>query len=65
MLDLSRIEAGRLTLALADYAMQDVAQTVVTAVEALAAEKHLALTASVPRTCRPAKATPSGSGRCC
>ena len=48
VLDLSRIEAGRLTLALADYAMQDVVQTVVMAVEALAAEKHLALTASVP-----------------
>ena len=47
VLDLSRIEAGRLTLSLADYAMQDVAQTVVTAVEALAAEKHLALTLSV------------------
>ena len=48
VLDLSRIEAGRLTLALADYAMQDVIQSVVVAVEALAAEKHLALTASMP-----------------
>ena len=33
VLDLSKIEAGRLTLSLADYAMQDVVQTVVTAVE--------------------------------
>jgi signal transduction histidine kinase len=48
VLDLSRIEAGRLTLALTDYAMQDVTQSVVMAVEALAAEKHLTLTASVP-----------------
>jgi signal transduction histidine kinase len=48
VLDLSRIEAGRLTLDLADYAMQDVIQSVVVAVEALAAEKHLALTASMP-----------------
>ena len=48
VLDLSRIEAGRLTLALADYAMQDVIQSVVVAVEALAVEKHLVLTASVP-----------------
>jgi K+-sensing histidine kinase KdpD len=55
VLDLSRIEAGRLTLSLTDYAMQDVAQTVVTAVEALAAEKHLALTASVPPDLPPGK----------
>jgi len=48
VLDLSRIEAGRLTLALADYTMQDVVQSVVAAVEPLAAEKHLALTTSVP-----------------
>jgi signal transduction histidine kinase len=55
VLDLSRIEAGRLTLALTDYAMQDVAQSVVMAVEALAAEKHLALTASVPPDLPPGK----------
>jgi len=55
VLDLSRIEAGRLTLSLTDYAMQDVAQTVVTAVEALAVEKHLALTASVPPDLPPGK----------
>jgi signal transduction histidine kinase len=55
VLDLSRIEAGRLTLSLTDYAMQDVAQSVVTAVEALAVEKHLALTASVPPDLPPGK----------
>jgi signal transduction histidine kinase len=43
VLDLSRIEAGRLTLTLADYAMQEVVQTVFVAVESLAAEKRLAL----------------------
>jgi signal transduction histidine kinase len=55
VLDLSRIEAGRLTLALADYNMEDVVQSVVTAVEALATEKHLALTVSVPLDLPPGK----------
>ena len=48
VLDLSKIEAGQLTLALTDYSMKDVVQTVVTAMESLAAEKHLALRVSVP-----------------
>jgi signal transduction histidine kinase len=48
VLDLSRIEAGRLTLILADYSMPDVVQTVFVAVESLAAEKRLALKVSVP-----------------
>jgi len=43
VLDLSKIEAGQLTLALNDYSMSDVVQTVLTAVESLAAEKRLAL----------------------
>ncbi len=43
VLDLSKIEAGQLTLALTDYSLKDVVQTVLTAVEALAAEKKLAL----------------------
>lgn len=47
VLDLSKIEAGRLTLSLADYSMQGVVQTVCTAVEPLAAEKRLALNVSV------------------
>jgi signal transduction histidine kinase len=47
VLDLSKIEAGRLTLSLADYAMQGVVQNVFTAVEPLAAEKRLALNVSV------------------
>ena len=48
MLDLSKIEAGQLTLSLTDYAMPDVVQNVITAVESLAAEKQLALKLSVP-----------------
>jgi signal transduction histidine kinase/HAMP domain-containing protein len=47
VLDLSKIEAGRLTLSLNDYSMQDVIQTVFTSVEALAAEKNLDLKVKV------------------
>jgi signal transduction histidine kinase len=43
VLDLSKIEAGQLTLALADYSMQEVAQAAVASVEALAVEKNLVL----------------------
>ncbi len=43
VLDLSKIEAGQLTLSLNDYSMKEVVQTVVTAVESLAAEKNLEL----------------------
>jgi signal transduction histidine kinase len=48
VLDLSKIEAGRLTLSLVDYSMQGVVQTACTAVEPLAAEKRLALKVTVP-----------------
>jgi GAF domain-containing protein len=41
ILDLSKIEAGQLTLALTPYSMDGAAQTVATAVGALAAEKQL------------------------
>jgi len=47
VLDLSKIEAGQLTLSMSDYSMKDVVQTVLTAVESLAAEKKLALQAAV------------------
>jgi signal transduction histidine kinase len=47
VLDLSKIEAGRLTLALKDYSMPAVIQTVFTSVEALAAEKSLELKLAV------------------
>jgi signal transduction histidine kinase/HAMP domain-containing protein len=49
VLDLSKIEAGRLTLSLNDYSMQDVIQTVFTSVEALAVEKNLDLKVIVPK----------------
>jgi GAF domain-containing protein len=48
VLDLSKIEAGQLTLSLGEYSMGDVIQAVLSAVGALAAEKSLALTAAVP-----------------
>jgi signal transduction histidine kinase len=48
VLDLSKIEAGQLTLTLAEYSMQDVVRTVYTAMEPLAAAKRLALTVSAP-----------------
>ena len=47
VLDLSKIEAGQLTLDLGDYSLKDVVHTVVTAVEPLATGKSLALTAEV------------------
>ena len=47
VLDLSKIEAGQLELALADYSLAEVVHTVVTQVESLAAEKGLILQAAV------------------
>jgi len=48
VLDLSKIEAGQLTLSLNDYSLSDLVHGVVSAVESLAAEKRLAFTAEVP-----------------
>jgi signal transduction histidine kinase len=48
VLDLAKIEAGQLALSIADYSMTDLVQTVAVAVEALAAEKRLALKVDVP-----------------
>ena len=47
VLDLSKIEAGRLTLSLNEYSMHDIIQTVFTSVEALAAEKNLDLNVKI------------------
>jgi signal transduction histidine kinase len=44
VLDLSKIEAGQLALSLADYSLKEAVQSALAAVEALAAEKRLALT---------------------
>jgi len=48
VLDLSKIEAGQLTLSLNEYSIGEVVQTVFTSVEALAAEKKLDLNVKVP-----------------
>jgi signal transduction histidine kinase len=42
VLDLSKIEAGQLVLELSDYSLEDIAQTVRSALEPLAADKKLA-----------------------
>jgi signal transduction histidine kinase len=55
VLDLSKIEAGQLVLDLTDYSFKDVVQTVCAAVEALAADKKLALKAEVSADLPPAR----------
>ena len=47
VLDLSKIEAGQLTLDLSDYSLKELVHTVFTAVESLATGKKLALTTDV------------------
>jgi signal transduction histidine kinase len=49
VLDLSKIEAGQLSLSLNEYSMEDVIQTVIASVEALVAEKDLELKVDVPK----------------
>jgi signal transduction histidine kinase/putative methionine-R-sulfoxide reductase with GAF domain len=55
VLDLSKIEAGQLTLTLSDYSLKDVVRSVFSAVEPLASEKKLAfkveMPADLPRGC--------------
>jgi len=48
VLDLAKIEAGRMELALADYAVQDTVESVRSTLRPLAAEKGLEFLASVP-----------------
>ena len=48
VLDLSKIEAGQLTLSLSDYTFEEAAQSVATSVGSLAAEKKLNLLVDVP-----------------
>src|SRR6266487_1411279 len=59
VLDLSKIEAGQLTLSLDDYSLGDLVHGVVSAVEPLAAEKRLAFKAEVA----PDLPTGRGDGR--
>ena len=54
MLDLSKIEAGQLTLSLADYSIKDVVHNVYGAVEPLATAKNLALKVELPKDLPPA-----------
>ena len=48
VLDLSKIEAGHLSLSLIEYSMGDLIQTILSSVEGLAAEKHLRLKSAIP-----------------
>ncbi|MBT2301516.1 HAMP domain-containing protein [Variovorax paradoxus] len=48
VLDLSKIEAGRMELALGEYSVSDVVHTVRTSLRSIAAEKGLEFTAHVP-----------------
>jgi signal transduction histidine kinase len=59
VLDLSKIEAGQLVLELADYSVQDIAQTVRSTLEPLAADKKLAFKAEVAPKLQPGR----GDGR--
>jgi signal transduction histidine kinase len=59
VLDLSKIEAGQLVLELADYCVQDIAQTVRSTLEPLAADKKLAFKVEVPSELPPGR----GDGR--
>jgi signal transduction histidine kinase/putative methionine-R-sulfoxide reductase with GAF domain/CHASE3 domain sensor protein len=56
VLDLSKIEAGRLALSLGEYSMKEVIQTVVSATEAMASEKNLTLRAIIPDYLPPGEA---------
>jgi signal transduction histidine kinase len=56
VLDLSKIEAGQVTLSINDYSLKQVVQSVVAAVESLATAKRLALKVELPA------ALPTGRG---
>jgi signal transduction histidine kinase len=56
VLDLSKIEAGQLTLSINDYSLKEVVQSVFVAVESLATAKRLALKIELPA------ALPTGRG---
>jgi signal transduction histidine kinase/putative methionine-R-sulfoxide reductase with GAF domain len=59
VLDLSKIEAGQLVLELSDYSVQDIAQTVRSTLEPLAADKQLAFKVEVAAQLPPGR----GDGR--
>lgn len=47
VLDLSKIEAGQLTLAMQEYSLPEIVQAAIASVQSLAAEKHLALSVQI------------------
>jgi signal transduction histidine kinase len=55
VLDLSKIEAGQLTLSFNDYSLSDLVQNVFSAVEPLASSKKLALALELPPDLPPAR----------
>jgi signal transduction histidine kinase len=59
VLDLSKIEAGQLVLELSDYSMQDIAETVRSTLEPLAADKKLAFKVEIAPQLPPGR----GDGR--
>jgi signal transduction histidine kinase len=59
VLDLSKIEAGQLVLELSDYCIEDIAQTVRSTLEPLAADKELAFKIELARQLPPGR----GDGR--
>ena len=65
VLDLSKIEAGQLTLSLSDYSLKNVIQTVFSAVEPLAARSKLALKIDVAPELPQGRGDERGSRRFC
>jgi len=55
VLDLSKIEAGQLTLSINDYSLKEVVQSVFVAVESLATAKRLALKIELPAALPPGR----------
>ena len=55
VLDLSKIEAGQLTLSINDYSLKEVVQSVFVAVESLATTKRLALKVELPAALPPGR----------
>ena len=65
VLDLSKIEAGQLTLSLADYSLKNVVHTVFSAVEPLGERRSSLSRSMLRRSCRRGTATSAGSRRFC
>jgi signal transduction histidine kinase len=64
VLDLAKIEAGRMELALSDYSVSDAVEGVRTTLRPLAAEKGLELLASVPADLPVARGDPGRISQC-